>query len=68
MKGSHKDDDLERYFYIVDEQGSTTLIINNSADVANEYYYDAFGNILESTEDVHNRITYTGQQFDNYTQ
>ena len=68
MKGSSKDDELERYFYTVDEQGSTTLITNNSADIANEYYYDAFGNILESTEDVHNRITYTGQQFDSYTQ
>ena len=68
MKCTPKDDDLERYFYIVDEQGSTTLITNNSADIANEYYYDAFGNVLESTEDVHNRITYTGQQFDSYTQ
>ena len=68
MKCTPKDDDLERYFYIVDEQGSTTLITNNSDDIANEYYYDAFGNILESTEDVHNRITYTGQQFDSYTQ
>ena len=68
MKGSRKDDDLERYFYTVDEQGSTTLIINSSANVANEYYYDAFGNILESTEDIHNRITYTGQQFDGTTQ
>ena len=68
MKCTPKDDDLERYFYIVDEQGSTTLITNSSADIANEYYYDAFGNILESTEDIHNRITYTGQQFDGTTQ
>ena len=68
LKCTPKDDDLERYFYIVDEQGSTTLITNNSADIANEYYYDAFGNVLESKEDIHNRITYMGQQFDNYTQ
>ena len=68
LKCTPKDDDLERYFYIVDEQGSTTLIINSSANVANEYYYDAFGNVLESTEDIHNRITYTGQQFDGTTQ
>ncbi|MCB2362153.1 hypothetical protein LGL00_24475 [Clostridium estertheticum] len=33
----------------------------------NEYSYDAFGNVLESIEDVQNRITYTGQQFDGIT-
>ena len=68
MKCTPKDDELERYFYTVYEQGSTILITNNSADIANEYYYDAFGNILESTEDILNRITYTGQQFDGTTQ
>ena len=30
--------------------------------------FDAFGNVLESIEDVHNRITYTAQQFDGVTQ
>ena len=30
--------------------------------------YDAFGNIPETKEDIHNRITYTGQQFDGITQ
>ena len=30
--------------------------------------YDAFGNVLESKEEVHNRITYTGQQLDGITQ
>lgn len=59
--------DLDRYFYITDEQGSTVLITNKKAGISNQYYYDAFGNILESKEDVHNRITYTGQQCDNVT-
>ncbi|MCB2362510.1 RHS repeat-associated core domain-containing protein [Clostridium estertheticum] len=33
----------------------------------NEYCYDAFGNGLDIREDIHNRITYTGQQFDGIT-
>ncbi|WP_253198410.1 RHS repeat domain-containing protein [Clostridium gasigenes] len=57
-----------RYFYSQDEQGSTIYITNKDQSVRNEYYYDAFGNVLDSKEDVHNRITYTGQQFDGVTQ
>ena len=67
MKSTFENDDLERYFYTVDEQGSTALITSNAANICNEYYYDAFGNILESKESVHNRITYTGQQYDQST-
>ncbi|WP_252230956.1 hypothetical protein [Clostridium sp. ZBS15] len=52
-----------RYFYTVDEQGSTVFITDRDQKVRNEYYYDAFGNVLDSREEVHNRITYTGQQF-----
>ena len=56
-----------RYYYSVDEQGSTEFITDRTGKVRNEYRYDAFGNILEAKEDIHNRITYTGQQFDNIT-
>nr|WP_242862319.1 RHS repeat-associated core domain-containing protein [Clostridium botulinum] len=59
---------LSRYYYSVDEQGSTAFIIDENQKVRNEYYYDAFGNVLDSREEVHNRITYTGQQFDGITQ
>ncbi|OFS25005.1 DUF6531 domain-containing protein, partial [Clostridium sp. HMSC19A10] len=58
---------LSRFFYSVDEQGSTCFIIDADGNVKNEYWYDAFGNILNSREVVHNRITYTGQQFDGVT-
>ncbi|MFC3926773.1 RHS repeat-associated core domain-containing protein [Clostridium punense] len=34
----------------------------------NSYFYDAFGVLLEGTEKVPNRITYTGQQYDSVTQ
>ncbi|WP_309249111.1 RHS repeat-associated core domain-containing protein [Clostridium estertheticum] len=56
-----------RYYYTHDEQGSTVFITDNEQQIKNEYCYDAFGNVLESTEDVDNRITYTGQQFDGIT-
>ncbi len=58
---------LNRYYYTVDEHGSTIFITDKNEKVKNEYYYDAFGNILDSKEKVHNRITYTGQQFDGIT-
>ena len=56
-----------RYYYLVDEQGSTNTITGKYGKIRTEYWYDAFGNVLESREDIHNRITYTGQQFDNVT-
>ncbi|NFG61450.1 hypothetical protein FDG75_12890 [Clostridium botulinum] len=59
---------LPRYYYSVDEQGSTDFITDDSGNVKNEYYYDAFGNVLDLREEIHNRITYTGQQFDGITQ
>ncbi|MHC1686054.1 MAG: RHS repeat domain-containing protein [Clostridiaceae bacterium] len=55
------------YYYHQDEQGSTSSITNEDGKVENSYFYDAFGVVLESTENVHNRITYTGQQFDGVT-
>ena len=57
-----------RYYYSVDEQGSTDFITDKYGNVKNEYWYDAFGNVLNSKQEVHNRITYTGQQFDNISQ
>ncbi len=66
--GSSINYSLSRYYYCVDEQGSTAFIIDENQKVRNEYYYDAFGNVLDSREEVHNRITYTGQQFDGITQ
>ncbi len=59
---------LSRYYYSVDEQGSTVFITDRDQKVRNEYYYDVFGNVLDSREEAHNRITYTAQQFDEITQ
>ncbi|WP_347458855.1 RHS repeat-associated core domain-containing protein, partial [Clostridium sp. HMSC19A10] len=67
-KNSPTNHNLSRCYYSVDEQGSTDFITDATGNVKNEYWYDAFGNVLDSKEDVHNRITYTGQQFDGVTQ
>ncbi|WP_297429542.1 RHS repeat-associated core domain-containing protein [Clostridium sp.] len=65
--GENYEENLNRYYYTIDEQGSTAFITDRDQRVRNEYYYDAFGNVLESKEQVHNRLTYTGQQFDGVT-
>ena len=57
----------KKYYYNVDEQGSTNLITDKYGKINNEYWYDAFGNILSSKENIHNRITYIGQQYDRVT-
>ncbi|BCZ45190.1 hypothetical protein psyc5s11_12570 [Clostridium gelidum] len=59
--------EIKRYYYTQDEQGSTIYITDKNQSVKNEYYYDAFGGVQNSTEEVHNRITYAGQQYDGIT-
>ena len=53
--------------YHQDEQGSTVYITEENRQVQNSYRYDAFGNLLESKEDIENRILYTRQQYDQVT-
>nr|WP_302597029.1 RHS repeat-associated core domain-containing protein [uncultured Cellulosilyticum sp.] len=68
VEGTTGSNELGRYYYQLDEQFSTSFITNGNGKVENRYIYDAFGNILESQEGVHNRIKYTGQQHDPVTQ
>ena len=56
------------YHYASDEQGSTIFITDRQGKVKNRYAYDAFGNIIESEEQISNRYQYTGQQFEPITQ
>ncbi len=51
-----------------DEQLSMALITGEQGGIQNSYQYDAFGVQLEAVEQFHNRIRYTGQQFDNLTE
>ena len=50
--------------YHLDEQNSTAYITDSGQRVENSYQYDAFGVIRSKNENIHNRILYTGQQFD----
>ncbi len=60
-------DDGAYHTYHQDEQGSTAYITGNEGTAENSYIYDAFGNVLESRENIRNRIMYTGQQYDQET-
>ncbi|MCH5262821.1 MAG: AHH domain-containing protein, partial [Lachnospiraceae bacterium] len=53
--------------YHQDEQGSTAYVTGPNGGTENLYSYDGFGNLLESREDLTNRILYTGQQYDQET-
>ena len=57
----------ELYYYHKDEQLSTALVIGGQGEIRNSYQYDAFGIPLDTTEQLNNRIRYTGQQYDDVT-
>ena len=52
------------HYYHLDEQNSTAYITGSSGEIENRYEYDAFGVLKNSMEELHNRILYTGQQYD----
>ena len=56
------------YHYVSDEQGSITHVLSEDAEILNHYNYDAFGNIIEKTEQVENRFCYNGEMLDSITQ
>ncbi len=63
-----RDVDGESYYYMYNGHADVTALVNAATgEVAATYYYDAFGNILESTGDVNNNITYAGYQYDEET-
>ena len=53
--------------YHLDEQNSTVHITDANQGIENDYQYDAFGVIQCRHENIYNRITYTGQQYDQVT-
>ncbi len=50
--------------YHLDEQNSTAYITGINGEIENHYEYDAFGVVQTHQEEIHNRILYTGQQYD----
>jgi RHS repeat-associated protein len=48
------------YYYQYDDLGSTIAITDSSGNVVNQYAYDPFGNLANSTETVPNPFRYVG--------
>ncbi|MGB8451847.1 MAG: RHS repeat-associated core domain-containing protein, partial [Anaerocolumna sp.] len=59
--------DGETYYYMYNGHADVTALITGEGTIAATYYYDAFGNILESTGEVDNNILYSGYQYDKET-
>ena len=58
----------ESYFYLYNGHADVTALIDTSGNIAASYYYDAFGNHLESvTDSVYQPIRYAGYQYDEET-
>ncbi len=51
-------------FYHVDGLGSTRLLTETSGQVIDTYTYDAYGNLLASTETTTNNYLFAGEQYD----
>ena len=54
-------------FHIRDEAGSVLYILGSDHEVRKSYRYDAFGRVLEESGELSNRLTYTGQIYDEET-
>ncbi len=59
--------DGETYYYLYNGHADVTALITREGTIAATYYYDAFGNILESTGEVNNNIRYSGYQYEEET-
>lgn len=59
--------DNNTLFYMYNGHGDVTALINETGAIVGLYYYDAFGNIVESSGNVNNPYTYSGYQYDKET-
>ena len=57
----------DTYSYLYNGHADVTALVTGDGTVAATYYYDAFGNILESTGNADNTILYAGYQYDEET-
>ncbi|NEQ42484.1 MAG: tandem-95 repeat protein [Leptolyngbya sp. SIOISBB] len=51
-------------YYQVDGLGSTRVLTDESGTISDNYDYDAFGNLIESSGVTENSYQYAGEQFD----
>ncbi len=49
---------------LTDDLGSTRAVVDDSGTVTSRYQYDAFGNVLDSSDPPETRILYTGLEWD----
>ncbi|TYQ16962.1 UNVERIFIED_CONTAM: RHS repeat-associated protein [Acetivibrio alkalicellulosi] len=64
---AQKDDKGNSHYYLNNGHGDVVGLADGKGEVVNSYRYDAFGNIVEAKEQVHNRFKYAGEQFDQVT-
>jgi YD repeat-containing protein len=54
-------------YYLYNGHADVTALIDGAGTIQGTYYYDAFGNISETTGALNNPFTYAGYQFDKET-
>ena len=57
----------EDLYYLYNGHADVSMLVNKAGDIKATYYYDAFGEVLESTGNVENSIRYAGYQYDEET-
>lgn len=62
-----RNDDGQTLYYMYNGHGDVTALLGTDGAIAAAYYYDAFGNILESTGPVNSPFKYAGYQHDEET-
>ncbi|OPX42547.1 tRNA(Glu)-specific nuclease WapA precursor [Ruminiclostridium hungatei] len=55
------------YYYMYNGHADVTALLKPDGTIAATYYYDAFGNITDTTGSASNSITYAGYQYDRET-
>jgi RHS repeat-associated protein len=59
--------DNSKAYFFYNGHADTTKLIAQDGTVLNSYYYDAFGNITDSNENMDNPYRYAGYQYDKET-
>ena len=54
-------------YYMYNGHADVTALLDATGTIQGTYYYDAFGNVKESTGNVDNPFTYAGYQYDKET-
>ena len=52
------------YYYMYNGHADVTALLKPDGEIAATYYYDAFGNITDTTGSANNSITFAGYQYD----